>query len=148
VSPASAKSDTPSLRYVETSALLSALLERDAATRKALRGSGRRVTSTLTLAEAQRAVTRIRASGQITPRQERALTRALRTFAARCDLVTVSDEVLTRAGRAFPVEPVRTLDAVHLATLELLGEPPSLITIVSRDQRVRANAAAMGYVIE
>jgi hypothetical protein len=39
-------------------------------------------------------------------------------------------------------------DALHLATLELLGEPPSLITVVTRDDRVRANAAAIGYVIE
>lgn len=143
-----AGSGAPSLRYIETSALLTALLEGDAASRKALRGPGRRITSALTLAEAHRAVTRTRVSGRITSRQERALTRALRTFGARCDLVAVTDDVLARAGRAFPVEPIRTLDALHLATLELLGEPPALVTVVTRDERVRTNAVAIGYVTE
>jgi predicted nucleic acid-binding protein len=43
---------------------------------------------------------------------------------------------------------VRTLDAVHLATAEALGEPPSLVTIVTRDSRVRDNATALGYGVE
>jgi len=50
--------------------------------------------------------------------------------------------------RRFPVEPLRTLDAVHLATAELLGESPPLITIVTRDGRVRTNAEALGYRVE
>jgi hypothetical protein len=44
---------------------------------------------------------------------------------------SLSDEVLVRAGRPFPVEPIRTLDAIHLASVELLGEPPQLVTIVT-----------------
>jgi hypothetical protein len=55
--------------------------------------------------------------------------------------------VLTRAGRPFPVEPIRTLDAIHLATAELLGEPPQLVTIITRDGRVRDNARALGCVV-
>jgi hypothetical protein len=50
--------------------------------------------------------------------------------------------------RPFPVEPVRTLDAVHLATTELLGEPPALVTIVTRDARVGQNTEALGYAVE
>jgi predicted nucleic acid-binding protein len=53
-----------------------------------------------------------------------------------------------RAGRPFPVEPIRTLDAVHLATAEQLGEPPALVTIVTRDERVKDNAVALGYAVE
>lgn len=75
------------------------------------------------------------------------MVRALQTFFARCDIVAVTSEVLTRAGRPFPVEPVRTLDAVHLATAEILGEPPPLVVIVTRDARVRDNAVALGYAI-
>ena len=78
---------------------------------------------------------------------DRAAFRALRTFARRCAVVTVTDTVLTRAGRPFPVEPVCTLDAVHLATVELLDEPPPLVTRVMRDVRVRDNARAMGYAV-
>ena len=41
-----------------------------------------------------------------------------------------------------------SLDAVHLATAEQLGEPPALVTIVTRDTRVRANALALGFAVE
>ena len=52
------------------------------------------------------------------------------------------------AARPFPVEPVRTLDAIHLATLEVLGEVPQLVTVVTRDARMGENARAMGYGVE
>jgi hypothetical protein len=59
--------------------------------------------------------------------------------------MAVSEQVLLRAGRPFPVEPVRTLDAIHLASVEVLGEPPQLVTVIARDARVVANARALGY---
>jgi hypothetical protein len=74
--------------------------------------------------------------------------RALGRFERRCFLVAVTDPILARVRRPFPVEPIRTLDAVHLATAELLGEPPALIVIVTRDIRVRENAEALGYAVE
>ena len=84
----------------------------------------------------------------MTPTQERAAVRALQVFARRCDIVAVTDAILTRVGRPFPVEPIRTLDAVHLATAEVLDDAPQLVTIVTRDSRVRDNARALGYVVE
>jgi predicted nucleic acid-binding protein len=74
--------------------------------------------------------------------------RALRRFERRCYVVAVTDAVLARVRRPFPIEPIRTLDAVHLATAELLGELPALMTIVTRDSRVRENAEALGYAVE
>ena len=74
--------------------------------------------------------------------------RALRRFERRSYLVAVTETVLARVRRPFPVEPIRTLDAVHLATTESLGEPPALITVVTRDLRVRENAEALGYAVE
>jgi hypothetical protein len=66
----------------------------------------------------------------------------------RLNVVAVTDAVLARVRRPFPVEPIRTLDAVHLATAELLGEPPRLVTVVTRDARVRDNGRALGYDID
>jgi hypothetical protein len=43
---------------------------------------------------------------------------------------------------------VRTLDAVHIATVESLGEPPQLMAIGTRDHRVRENVKALGYSVE
>ena len=113
----------------------------------ALRASGRRVTSALTFAEAARAIIRARATRRLTPDEARAAVRGLRVFERRCDVVAVTDTVLTRVGRPFPVEPIRTLDAIHLATAESLGEAPQLMTLVTRDDRVRENARALGYAV-
>jgi predicted nucleic acid-binding protein len=106
------------------------------------------VTSALTFAEAGRAIIRARATGRLTAAQEQAAARALRTFERRCFIVEVDRAVLDRVRRPFPIEPIRTLDAVHLATAERLGEAPPLVTIVTRDDRVRKNAEALGYTVE
>jgi len=134
------------VRYVESSVLLAALLEHDQAARAQLRAPGRRVTSALTFAEGARALVRARVAGRITPAQERAARRALQTFERRCGVIPVTDGVLARVGRPFPVEPIRTLDALHLATAELLGAPQR-VTIITRDVRVAENARALGYML-
>jgi predicted nucleic acid-binding protein len=137
-----------SVRYIESSALVAALLEGDAAALKSVRTRGRQVTSALTIAETARAILRARVGARLTADEERAAVRALRRFERRSFMVAVTDSVLARVRRPFPVEPIRTLDAVHLATAELLGEPPPLVTIVTRDARVRDNAEALGYAVE
>ena len=143
-----AKTAATSVRYVESSALVAALLEHDTAVMKPQPIGTHHVTSALTLAEAGRAIIRARASGRLTAAEEQEAVRALRGFERRCFILNVDDAVLARVRRPFPVEPIRTLDAVHLATMELLGEPPQLVTVVSRDARVRDNAEAMGYAVE
>jgi predicted nucleic acid-binding protein len=146
--PPGSGADPPRVRYIESSALVAALLERDADALKSVRTRGRRITSALTIGEASRAILRARAAARLTSDQERAAVRALRRFERRCFLVAVTDSILARVRRPFPVEPIRTLDAVHLATTEFLGEPPQLIVVVTRDARVRDNAEALGYTVE
>ena len=135
-------------RYIESSALVAALLEGDTAAKASIRAEGQRVTSALTLTETSRAVLRARLSGRITAQQERAALLTLKQFTRRFHIVTVTEAILAHAGRRFPVEPVRTLDAIHLATAEALGDPPALVTIVTRNVRVRVNANALGYPVE
>jgi predicted nucleic acid-binding protein len=136
------------LRYIESSALVAALLERDAEALTSMRARGRRITSALTFAEAARAIVRARTADRVTSDAARAAMRALRRFERRCFVVALTDDVLARVGRPFPLEPVRTLDAVHLATVESIGEPPQLMSVVTRDERVRDNARALGYSVE
>src|SRR4051812_563426 len=100
---------------MESSALLAALLEHDTAVLSAPAGT-EHVRSALTLAEAGRAIVRARATGRLMPGDELVAVRALQTFERRCFIVDVDRAVLARVRRPFPVEPIRTLDAVHLAT--------------------------------
>jgi predicted nucleic acid-binding protein len=146
--PTERRASEDNIRYVETSALLAAALEGDASAQRALRGSGRLITSSLTHAEAARAVVRARATGRISPTEAHALAHALSTFAQRCETVIIDEQILGRVGRSFPIEPVRTLDAIHLATVETLGAEPGSVTVVTRDTRVRENARALGWSTE
>ena len=134
--------------YIESSALVAALLESDAQVLKSLQRAERHVTSSLTFAEGARAILRARVAGRLSADGERAAVRALRQVERHCYVVAITQDVLERVKRPFPVEPVRTLDAMHLATLEILGEPPALVTVLTRDSRVRENAIALGYSVE
>jgi hypothetical protein len=136
------------IRYIETSALLAALLEGDAAARRSLRRRGALITSALTFVEARRGLVRARHDARLTADQERAALRGVARLRARCIVVAVTEDVLARSGRPFPVEPVRTLDAIHLATVALAADAPELATVMTRDARVRANAVALGYAVE
>ena len=136
------------MRYLESSALVAALLEHDTAAMAPPTPGTLLVTSALTLAETGRAIVRARATGRLTAADERRAVLALRTFERRCFVVDVGPEVLARVRRPFPMEPIRTLDAVHLATVELLADAPQLVTVVTRDERVRRNAQALGFLVE
>jgi predicted nucleic acid-binding protein len=127
--------------------LVAAILERDADAFSQVREIGQRVTSALTFAEAVRALIRARIAGRISLREERSALRDFQKFARRCVSIAVTDEILARAARPFPVEPIRTLDAIHLATIESMSEVPQLVTVVTRDQRVAKNARALGCAV-
>jgi predicted nucleic acid-binding protein len=58
-------------------------------------------------------------------------------------LVELSNEVLGRALQPFPVQP-RTLDALHLATMDFLYRRGATITLASYDRRLLAAAATIG----
>jgi len=56
----------------------------------------------------------------------------------------VSEEVRAGAGRVFPLEPVRTLDALHLSTALLLIQAFPDLQMLTFDQRIDANSRALG----
>lgn len=75
------------------------------------------------------------------PGGERA-TAAGRAVLARCDLVRVNDRLLNLAGTMQPAD-LRSLDAIHLATAQRLGEDVGEVVVY--DERLAAAARAMGY---
>jgi hypothetical protein len=62
----------------------------------------------------------------------------------RFDLVRVGDRTLRLAAR-LPSAELRSLDAIHLATADQLGE--DLGAVVTYDERMAAAARQMGYVV-
>ncbi len=132
--------------YVETSALLRVILEGDGSLREALAGAPL-VTSALTFVEAARAVVRARREGRLDDRGRRQAERWLSAFERSCDVLALEEEVLRRAREELPAEPVRTLDALHLASIRVLDAELGGIEVASCDERVRSNAAALGFAV-
>lgn len=63
---------------------------------------------------------------------------------ARLAIVEMLPPVLTRALDPFPVA-VRTLDALHLATMQFLREVRQNLSLASYDERMRNAAQALGF---
>jgi len=133
-------------RYVETSALLRVLLDGDEALQPEISGEGL-VTSALTFVEAARAVSRAKRDRRLDAPEAREAERQLAAFERSCDIIAMDDEVLRRARGEFPVEPLRSLDAIHLASLRLLDDELGGLDVASCDERVRQNASAMGFLL-
>lgn len=66
-----------------------------------------------------------------------------REILARVSFVELVPAVLSRALEPFPV-PVRTLDAIHLATLHYLMNARQRISLAAFDDRLRRGAQALG----
>lgn len=61
-------------------------------------------------------------------------------------LLELSPVILARALSAFPV-PVRTLDALHLASLDYLREQRQSVELATYDRRMAEAARAMGIPV-
>ena len=71
---------------------------------------------------------------------------ALRGLLARLAMVELSPVVLARATEPFPA-PVRTLDALHLASADFLRAQKQTVEIASYDSRLVLAARKMGFVV-
>lgn len=69
-----------------------------------------------------------------------------RTLIARVALLELVPQVFARALEPFPAA-VRTLDALHLASLHFLGEQGQRVTLATYDERLAAAAAALGVSV-
>jgi predicted nucleic acid-binding protein len=134
--------------YAETSAVLGWLLGEKGSERfsASIDAAGRVLTSVLTILESNRGILRAGGEGRISQAKAARLKGLLARIAAQWYLMEVTEEVRRRAAERFPVEPIRTLDAVHLATiLEFATAFPEL-PVLSTDRRILANLEPLGLL--
>lgn len=78
----------------------------------------------------------------------RKLTRShadeVRSLLSRIAFVELSPAVLARALEPFP-KPVRTLDALHLASMDFLKQQGQAVTLASYDKRLINGARALRF---
>jgi predicted nucleic acid-binding protein len=133
--------------YAESSAVLAWLLGETSGVqvRRILSQAERVVSSSLTATECARAIARGRHERRLSDQERLAALRLLDMAERSWDVHACSDRVLTRARGPFPIEPIRTLDAIHLATAVAFQEALGPLAMLSYDGRILSNAEALGF---
>lgn len=135
------------MKYVDASAVLRVVFQEPGET-VPLGGGDVLVSSGLIEVEALRAVDRLRLLGAMDDSLTARKRSELQGLLARIDLVAIDGPVLARARSPFAVN-VRALDAIHVATAELLaeaahGEP---IEFWTHDERQGTAALSRGLAV-
>src|SRR2546422_1507550 len=145
-SPARRGAGTALNLYAESSAVLAWLLgERRASdVRRALAGADVVVASDLTLVECDRVLIRAAIGDDLAESEATRLRALLNRTATHWSLLRLDGEVIERARRPFPEEPVRTLDAFHLASALVASAAVEDLVVLRLDGRNRAFAAGPG----
>lgn len=102
------------------------------------------VTSVLTLLEAERGLIRVEGQKILTAAECQKLRGLIARTKNAWVLMELSQEVRNLAGRRFPVEPLRTLDAIHLATALVFLKAYSDLQMLSYDRRILDNLRPLG----
>jgi predicted nucleic acid-binding protein len=130
--------------------VLAWLLDEDASSqvRRLLANAAIVVASDLTLVECERVLIRAAALGELSEADAANRRAHLATAAARWNVMRIAGEVVDRARQPFPGEPIRTLDAIHLASALVVRSAVVGLQLLSLDQRVRATATKVGLPIQ
>ena len=132
--------------YAESSAILAWLLDEafGADVRRLLTIADAIVSSDLTLIECDRVLMRAAVVGELTEAEAADRRAHLMTAASHWHVLRIGPEIVERARQPFPGEPIRTLDAIHLASaLVARGTLPGL-ELLSLDERIRRAARPLG----
>lgn len=136
--------------YAESSAVLAWLLDEPTApaVRRLLGKAEVIVASDLTVIECDRVLLRAVALKELTEADAADRRAHLIAAAAHWQVLRIAAEVVDRARQPFPGDPIRTLDAIHLASL-LVGRSAVVgLRLLSLDERVRLAAAGLGVAVE
>lgn len=136
--------------YAESSAVLAWLLgEEDGhRVREVLRRAELVTASDLTLIECDRVLIRAVTLGEIDEATAADRQAHLNAAAAHWHVWRLTLDIVDRARHPFPAEPVRTLDAIHLASaLAVRATVPSL-ELLSLDDRIRRTGKQLGFRLQ
>jgi predicted nucleic acid-binding protein len=132
--------------YAESSAVLAWLMDEDSAprVRQLLAAAEIVVASDLTLIECDRVVLRAAALGELTDAEAADRRAHLTTAASHWHVLRIGPEIVERSRQPFPGEPIRTLDAIHLASALVARSVVAGLELLSLDERVRRVAGRLG----
>jgi uncharacterized protein with PIN domain len=135
--------------YAESSAVLAWLLDENSAAdvRRLLAAADIIVASDMTLIECDRVMLRAAALGELTEAETADRRAHLTSAASHWHILRVAPEIVERTRQPFPGEPIRTLDAIHLASALVARAAVVGLTLLSLDNRVRNAGKKLGLDI-
>ena len=136
--------------YAESSAVLAWLLGEEAGhrVREVLRRAVSVTASDLTLLECDRVLIRTVTLGEIDEAATADRRARLNAAAAHWHMWRVSSDIIDRARHPFPAEPVRTLDAIHLASALAVRSAVPGVELLSLDDRIRRSGQQLGFRLQ
>src|SRR5688500_10750639 len=102
------------------------------------------VASDLTLIECDRVLIRVATVGELTEVEAADRRAHLTAATAHWHTLRVAPEIVDRARQPFPGEPIRTLDAIHLASVITARTAIAGLRLLSLDDRIRKVAKKLG----
>jgi len=135
-----------SVLYLDTSAVLRAVLEHGTSPELAqrIRNAHALLTSRLALVETARAFHRLRAEGGIAEERLADAERHANALWSQCEIWELTNAVCTEAAAVAPRTALRTLDAIHLATYLIARRHLSDVELVTADRRLETAAGGRG----
>ena len=136
--------------YAESSAVLAWLLGEEAGHRvgEVLRRAELVAASDLTLLECDRVLIRTVATGEVDEATAADRRARLNAAAAHWHMWRVSWDIIDRARNPFPGEPVRTLDAIHLASALAVPSAVPGVELLALDDRIRRSGRQLGFRLQ
>lgn len=136
--------------YAESSAVLAWLLDESTAptVRRLLGEAEVIVASDLTLIECDRVLLRAVAVKELAEAEAADRRAHLIAAATHWQVLRIAGEIVDRARQPFPGDPIRTLDAIHLASLLVARSAVVGLRLLSLDARVRHAAIGLGIAVE
>ncbi len=133
--------------YPESSAVLGWLLGETVGegVQRLLAAADEVFTSVLTLVEIDRVLIRAQVAEHLKEGEVADRRRVLAMASRHWNLLQLHEEILERARRPFPREPLRTLDALHLASALIARAAVPELAILSLDKRVRETGQDLGF---
>lgn len=135
--------------YAESSAVLAWLLQehRETEVHAAFVGATLVVSSDLTLVEVERTLIRGVELDEFSERDAMVRRSKFSELKGYWTVLRLDEDIVSAARRKFPKEPVRTLDALHLASALSARDVLPDLSVLSLDTVVRTNARALGFEV-
>lgn len=135
--------------YAESSAVLAWLLGEvgESRVRSTLSVAPIVFASDLTLIECDRVLIRAVTLNALSEAEAANRRSHLQSIAAGWHVLRVAPDIVSRARQPFPAEPIRTLDALHLASAITARSAVPDVVLLSLDDRIRRAALAMGFTV-